>query len=151
MMTELLKLEDSKVSKFNSEIKISTTVRANFIEVAVKKANKRVFNDNPFLEYEQLGFKSLWRSVLIQAIYDVSGTGGNIERKILRAETLAWLGSQDFYEVCELAGLDPKLMMRVTNQIRKAGIEINETMKFKQIRRAIKKTNKQGEEYDIYF
>lgn len=93
------------------------------------------------IDMESQGYKALWRSVLIQAIYDLSGKTGNIERKVLRAQTITWMGTQDFYDVCELAELDPKLMIRLSKEIRSAGIELYENMDFKSLRKAILKNN----------
>lgn len=53
----------------------------------------------------------LWRRVLDQAVHDLltGGEIGDITRK--------WIGTEDFFEVCELATVDPELALKILNFI----------------------------------
>ena len=50
----------------------------------------------------------LWRGVLEQAVRDIRTTGRNLCRKDIDVrQTRNWIGSQDFFTVCHLAGYEP--------------------------------------------
>ena len=54
--------------------------------------------------------QGLWRAVLHRALLDIKGTTllhapGATELTI--TQTIGWIGSQDFFTVCNLAGYDP--------------------------------------------
>jgi hypothetical protein len=85
---------------------------------------------------------SLWRSVIVQAIYDISGEGGNMERRLIRADALAWFTSagigaieSDFEFVCQLANLVPGKICEMVHGVRENGREIIEGFNFRTVRR----------------
>lgn len=72
--------------------------------------------------------RSLWIAVIEQAISDASIMRAPYGRKIknvakalhakavrenLRKHAIAWVGSDDFVEVCELAGIDPGVARKI--------------------------------------
>lgn len=96
----------------------------------------------PIDENETEQCKSLWRAVVIQALYDLSGSAGTIEKKIRRANSYAWFselphdgGMNDFSMVCDLAGIDRKKLLRAVRLMREEGVEIDEELNFKTIRK----------------
>ena len=85
---------------------------------------------------------ALWRSVIVQALYDISGKGGNIERRLIRAEALAWFSApgndsqeSDFEHICQLANLSPNKIRGVVREVRENGEEIIDGFNFRTIRR----------------
>lgn len=99
---------------------------------------------------------SLWRSVIVQALYDVSGKGGNEARKLVRAESNAWFsnlkpasndnnncwGQTDFEYVCELANLNPSTVLKVVKEVRENGVEVLENYNSRTFRKIY--SNREG-------
>lgn len=91
----------------------------------------------PIDESETSLCTSLWRSVIVQALYDVAGKGGNETRKLVRAESNSWFanikmasndnGPTDFEYVCELANLNPATVLKIVKEVREKGNEILES------------------------
>jgi len=84
----------------------------------------------------------LWRSVIVQALYDISGSEGNHNRRLTRAEGLAWFaansrgdGESDFEYVCQLADLQPSRILALVREVRERGEEIIDGFNFRTIRR----------------
>ena len=85
---------------------------------------------------------SLWQSVVVQSLYDLSGKGGTPERRLVRAEASSWLainsnqeGENDFEIVCDLARLNPHAILRLAKRIKESGVEIHDGFNFRSIRK----------------
>lgn len=84
----------------------------------------------------------LWRSVIMQALYDISGKDGGVERRLTRAEGLAWFAAvgqsnqeSDFEYVCQLANLNSASILLLVKEIREKGHEILEGFNFRTLRK----------------
>jgi len=84
----------------------------------------------------------LWRSVVVQALYDISGHGGNHERRLVRAESLAWFAASgqkdsesDFEYVCQLADLKASSILKLVKEVREKGEEIMDGFNFRTLRK----------------
>lgn len=66
-------------------------------------------NDDKFCVY-----RALWRAVITQALQDAGNNFKNPEFKSIKAKAIAWLhsDSDDFMEVCLMAGYDPKYVKK---------------------------------------
>lgn len=74
---------------------------------------------------------ALWRSVITQALYDITGKGGTAENKILRAEAYSWFHETrsdgmetDFEYVCNLALLESCKVLKLVRDVKEKGEEI---------------------------
>jgi hypothetical protein len=83
---------------------------------------------------------TLWRSVVVQALYDMSGKSGNHERKLVRAQALTWFFApesgareSDFEQICHLANLAPGTIRRAVKEVRENGEELG--FNFRTVRR----------------
>lgn len=77
---------------------------------------------------------SLWRSVVMQALYDVDGT-----HIALRSEALAWFAGPeggDFEFVCELAELNPQVIRAFVRRNRNLGRPVVVSLNSRSWRRA---------------
>lgn len=54
----------------------------------------------------------LWRAVLHRALIDLTTNRDRGWEKI-KAETVAWLDTEDFHDVCDLSDVEPSRMLRV--------------------------------------
>ena len=54
-------------------------------------------------------YRAMWRGVITQALMDAGSNSAKIEMKKEKARAISWLSglSDDFEEVCDLAGLSP--------------------------------------------
>ncbi len=84
----------------------------------------------------------LWRSVVVQALYDISGHGGNLERRLTRAEGLAWFAvrgddvdESDFEYICLLADLVPTRILAIAKEVRERGEEVMNGFNFRTLRK----------------
>lgn len=123
-----------KAAKFTRKRKF----KKRFRESLVVKPRDPV----PIHESETSLCVALWRSVIMQAVYDISGRDGNIARRITRAEALAWFSgtsqegqSSDFEYVCELANLLPCGVLALVKEVRENGEEIFEGLNFRTLRK----------------
>jgi len=95
----------------------------------------------PIHESEAEQCSILWRSVVMQALYDISGKGGNFERKLIRSEAMSWFarigaeGQSDFEYVCELADMLPEKVMSLVKKVRERGEDLIENTNFRSVRR----------------
>lgn len=86
--------------------------------------------------------RSLWQSVIIQALYDVGTDWKTHEHNHVRAEALAWFGqgagkhrTNDFEMVCDLAEMDLKLVQKLAKKVRDDGINVLEGFNFRTMRK----------------
>lgn len=121
--------EDSRKSDLSSENKrrklkrYKTRQVIRFCETKVSVPRKPV----PIHESETIRCVALWRSVILQALYDLSGKGGSLERKLTRARSFSWfyeMNGGDFEQVCELAEYDVKMVLKAVRIIREEEIDI---------------------------
>ena len=65
-------------------------------------------------EDEPCGYRALWRGVITQALMDAGSNSNKLELKKEKARAISWLNgdSDDFKEVCTLAGLDETYVKR---------------------------------------
>lgn len=69
-------------------------------------------------EGELASERALWRAVLLRAWLDLTGQGlGDLRgdpttAEDVREDVLAWIGGDDFKEVCEMAGYAPGAVAR---------------------------------------
>jgi len=47
----------------------------------------------------------LWRAVVLMSLQDIASKSNSNNQALHRAQAKAWLGTKDFYLVCELAGI----------------------------------------------
>lgn len=64
-----------------------------------------------FILEEPRGQQAIWRAVITQAIMDARSNSQKSEDRRARAEAREWLGSDDFYTVCDRAGLEPDYVL----------------------------------------
>jgi hypothetical protein len=57
---------------------------------------------------QKCGYRALWSAVITQALMDAGSNSNKLEFKKEKARAISWLNgnSEDFIEVCEMAGLD---------------------------------------------
>lgn len=80
------------------------------------------------------GYRALWRAVLTQALMDAGSNSGKAEFKKEKARAISWLNgdSDDFNEVCTMAGLEPSYVKRKAKEAIKNGCKWRlETNRFK--------------------
>jgi hypothetical protein len=83
--------------------------------------------DNAFLpeqEGEHLcGYRALWRAVITQALMDAGSNSNKLEMKKEKARAIEWLNSEsdDFKEVCGMAGMDYTYVRRKSIEAIKNG------------------------------
>lgn len=81
------------------------------------------------------GHRALWRAVITQALMDAGSNSNKVEYRKEKARAIAWLNgdTEDFLEVCSMAGLDPDYVKRKAYEAIKNGckwrVEYSETSK----------------------
>jgi hypothetical protein len=85
------------------------------------------------------GYRALWRAVITQALMDAGSNSNKLEFRKEKARAIAWLNgdSDDFIEVCEMAGLEPSYVKKRAKEAMKNGCkwrqEINPILQQKKI------------------
>lgn len=54
-----------------------------------------------------VGEQAVWRAVITQAVMDARSNSHKSEAQRAKLDAVAWFDSDDFAEVCELAGMEP--------------------------------------------
>lgn len=90
------------------------------------KISHRELENSFLLEQEDdnhCGHKALWRAVITQALMDAGSNSKKIEMKKIKMKAVSWLNgdSEDFYEVCALAGLEASYVKRKAKEAIKNG------------------------------
>ncbi len=69
------------------------------------------------------GYRALWRAVITQALMDAGSNSKKLEFKQEKARAISWLNSdsEDFNEVCMMAGLEPSYVKRKASEAIKNG------------------------------
>lgn len=78
---------------------------------------------------------SLWRGVVMQAIYDISTAPVDCNKKITKANVYSWFSSEDFALVCDLAEINPKRILDLVKLIRCGRVQVLDSKTFKIKRR----------------
>jgi hypothetical protein len=91
------------------------------------KQVERGFLDNQDGEH-LCGYRALWRAVITQALMDAGSNSNKIEFKKEKARAISWLNgdSEDFIEVCEMAGLEPCYVKKKAKEAIKNGCKWRE-------------------------
>ena len=66
------------------------------------------FYGTPCRDVNALRTRSLWRAVILQAVLDAKSKSLRPEYTRARRMALAWFGTSDFNDVCDLADWDPE-------------------------------------------
>jgi hypothetical protein len=79
-------------------------------------------SDNP------CGYRALWRAVITQALMDAGSNSKKIEFRKEKARAISWLNgdSEDFSDVCALAGLDAGYVKKKAKEAIKNGCKWRE-------------------------
>lgn len=141
IMVQLLDLtkviEEKKAQKL--KFKRKSKPRKRLREVGKVEPREPV----PIIEADTDLCFSIWQSVIVQAIYDIVGEGTGASRVEAKAEALAWFaqgvgedGKQtDFELVCELAQMEPTLVMKCARLAKKQGVEALDGFNFRTLRK----------------
>lgn len=86
---------------------------------------------SPIKEHESELCLALWRGVVMQAIYDISATASDYEKKIIKTNAYSWFSSDDFHLVCELAQMNPKQILDLVRLIRCGRVQVQDSKTFK--------------------
>jgi len=87
-------------------MKHNTTLDRNII---VEKSLNSMLNDIAIHDENDAPEIGVWKSVILQAVIDATSRSAKRENIIAKKLALKWLNSksQDFYDVCMLANLNP--------------------------------------------
>lgn len=73
--------------------------------------------------------RSLWLSVIAQAMGDAKSQSGKPEARKARREALAWFAQRglnsDFVQTCDLAGVSPEKVRQVLKQVRRGKTRVD--------------------------
>lgn len=69
------------------------------------------------------GEQALWTAVLTQAIQDIKSKNKKSEERAAQFLAEQWIGSEDFFDVCERAGMNPRHVLSKIEKARERGFE----------------------------
>lgn len=141
MMVQILEFSEKKSKKTKLKLNVKTKKPA---KAARFKDEFEVRDPVAINEYDTDLCISIWQSVIIQAIYDIIGEGGGQARRQARAAALTWFGQgcgeigrpTDFELVCELAHMQPRLVLNCMRLAKKNGEKFLEGFNFRSLRKS---------------
>lgn len=71
--------------------------------------------------HEQRLVRALYRAIILQAIQDLGSNSHKSEAKNAKRDAAAWIGTDDFKEICLRAGWTPEFILDKMNQVRVNG------------------------------
>lgn len=78
----------------------------------------------PVIDLEHVMMQSLWRMVIMQAMYDIRTKDVKSTRGLDRDRAASWFdNSRDFNMVCDLAGWEPAYVMRMLGKAKEINFQ----------------------------
>ena len=116
-------------------IPLKPRVQKKISKYVTRNQERLVREPTPIGELELDLCVSLWRGVVMQAIYDISAAPIDCDKKLTKANAHSWFSSEDFALVCDLAEINPKRILDLVKLIRCGRVQVLDSKTFKIKRR----------------